>query len=106
MWAYVESAEKHPRTLYSIGVITVALRKKNDEAIQSSLSGLGLLQKQQKPIVNSEMKGQKRKINYLSCVNRKTSHKKGNGDHMRMGVVKICLTGNLRPEKKIVARKI
>ena len=52
--------------------------------------------------MRSEMTRQKRKINGLSCVNRKTSHKKGNGDHMRMGVVKICLTGNLRPEKKLL----
>ena len=51
------------------------------------------------------MKGQKRKINYSSCVNRKAFHTKGNGDHMRIGVVKICLTGNLRPEKKLLREK-
>ena len=45
MWAYVESVKKHPRTYYSREVITVALRKSN-EALQSSFSGRGLLQRQ------------------------------------------------------------
>ena len=56
--------------------------------------------------IRSEMKGQKRKINDLSCVNRKTSHTKREWWPYENGCYENMFDRQLKTRKKIVARKI